>query len=285
MQRSQSQWITAKEIEHWHFQDRCLWSLGLRMAWRSTQISAGMEKKTELCYKWPPLSHTVRKFSVPGPMVADSCLAAVSCVYSHVITSHQRWQGLKTKFNDQTGWWEGRLIQPGTAWRSAAHRQKQPHGKQAMTNSSLPKKLVLWEGVGVELVHDACGKECEKLQFCLEEAEELKGNREVEVDVEEPDVLSCPLGKVAVLQVGDVAIAAACGMGWWSRSEHSIFPGASGLWAGQASSQHSELQALLGKRCTSSVPQLWMLHIKAIITLSLPMVFGASHVLGQSIVT
>ena len=100
-------------------------------------------------------------------------------------------------------------MQPGIAWRSPAHRQKQPHGKQAMTNPSLPKKSVLWEGVRVEPVDDACGKECEELQFCLEEAEDLKGNREMEVDAEEPDVLSCPLGKVAVLQVGDVAIAAA----------------------------------------------------------------------------
>lgn len=61
----------------------------------------------------------------------------------------------------------------------------------------------------METVDDICGKECEGLQFCLEEAEELKGNREMEVDAEEPHVSSCPLGKAVVLQVGDVAIAAA----------------------------------------------------------------------------
>lgn len=155
-------------------------------------------------------------------MVADSCLAAVSYVYNQVITSEQRWQGLKTKCNDKTGWRGGRLIHPGTAWRSAAHHQKQSHGKQAMTNPSLTKKLVLWEGVGVEPVDDACGEECEELQFCLEETEGLKGNREMEVDAEKPDVLSCPLGKVAVLHVGDVAIAAARwhGMGKQKWAQH-----------------------------------------------------------------
>lgn len=61
----------------------------------------------------------------------------------------------------------------------------------------------------MELIDDACGKECEDLNFCLEEAEKLKGSREMEVDVEKPDVVSCPSGKVVVLQVGDVAIAAA----------------------------------------------------------------------------
>lgn len=60
----------------------------------------------------------------------------------------------------------------------------------------------------MEPVDHSCRKECEELQFCLEEAEELKGNREMEVDVEEPDVLSSPLEKAAVLQVGDGAIAA-----------------------------------------------------------------------------
>ena len=116
---------------------------------------------------------------------------------------------MKMKFNDQTAWQGGRLIQPGTAQRSAAHRQKQPHAKEAMTNLSLSKKLTLWEAVGVELVDDACGKECEELHFCLEEAEELKGNREMEVDAEEPDVLSCHLEKVVVLQVVGVPTAAA----------------------------------------------------------------------------
>lgn len=65
-----------------------------------------------------------------------------------------------------------------------------------MTNPSLPKKLLLLEGVGVETADDTCGKECDELRFCLEEAEELKGNREMKVDAEEPHALSCPLGRL-----------------------------------------------------------------------------------------
>lgn len=62
----------------------------------------------------------------------------------------------------------------------------------------------------MEPVDEACGKECEELQFCLEEPEELKSNRKrQQLGVEEPDVLPCPLGEVSGLQVGDVDIAAA----------------------------------------------------------------------------
>lgn len=66
----------------------------------------------------------------------------------------------------------------------------------------------------------------------------------MEVTAEEPGALPYPLGKVLALQVGDVAIAARCGMG--GRRQHSILPVASGLWAGQDSPQHGELQAPLG---------------------------------------
>lgn len=48
----------------------------------------------------------------------------------------------------------------------------------------------------METADDTCGKECDELQFCLEEAEELKGNREMKVDAEEPHALSCPLGRL-----------------------------------------------------------------------------------------
>lgn len=69
---------------------------------------------------------------------------------------------------------------------------------------------------------DACRKKCEELQFCLEKADELKSNRErQQVDEEEPDALPCPLGKVAVFQVADTAIAAAGRHRMGSRSEHS----------------------------------------------------------------
>lgn len=77
----------------------------------------------------------------------------------------------------------------------------------------------------MELVDDACGKECEELQFCLEKAEELKGKREMEVDVEEPDVLSCHLMKIVVLQVGDVAIAAAWRQGMEKQKLAHHLPG------------------------------------------------------------
>lgn len=90
--------------------------------------------------------------------------------------------------------------------------------------------------------------EHEDLQFRLEEAKEWEGSREMEVTAEEPGALPYPSGKVLALQVGDVAIAACCGMG--GRRQHSILLGASGLWAGQDSTQHGEPQAPLGNNTT-----------------------------------
>jgi len=60
--------------------------------------------------------------------------------------------------------------------------------------------------------------------------------------------------------------------------------GASKLWAGWVLSQQGELQ-LSWRKCCTFVLQVQILHVKAVITLSPPMVFGARHMLGLNIVT